>query len=98
MADQYAPKTEQVRRYWQYGANAWADGVARDDDMHPVDGSIGEEFDRWLAVHDAQVLRDAADRIHAIHGGTSRASEYHHDYAERLQDEAARMAGGTSDA
>lgn len=52
----YTPTTEQVRRYWQYGANAWADGVARDDDQQPDmtqesgSSSIGEEFDRWLGA------------------------------------------------
>lgn len=103
MADQYTPKTEQVRRYWQYGANAWADGVARDDDMHPVDGSIGEEFDRWLAARDAQVLRDAAD---ALDASASRMDPKHPielSYinctridAQELRHRADRIEGGTS--
>lgn len=52
----YTPTTEQVRRYWQYGANAWADGVARKDDQQPNmtsetgSSSIGEEFDRWFSA------------------------------------------------
>ena len=53
----YTPDTEQVRRYWQYGANAWFDGVARDDDTGP-DGSIGAEFDRWLAGVKADARRE----------------------------------------
>lgn len=63
---EYTPSTEQVRRYWQYGVNAWMAGVADDRDDGP-DGSIGAEFDRWLKAHDAKVaaatLREAADDV-----------------------------------
>lgn len=47
-SDTYTPNTDQVRRYWQYGANAWADGVAHDDDRQADGSSNGAEFDRWL--------------------------------------------------
>lgn len=54
MSEPYTPTTEQARRYWRYGANAWLDNVARDDDAGP-DGSIGAEFDRWLDQVRAEV-------------------------------------------
>lgn len=63
---EYTPTTEQVRRYWQYGANAWADEVARDDDTQVDGSSIGAEFDRWLS----QLLAETWDE-----GYTARASE-----------------------
>lgn len=62
----YTPTTEQVKRYWLYGANAWSAGVASDRDVpDPVDGDLpSAQFDRWLAEHDrevaAQALRTAA--------------------------------------
>lgn len=69
---EYTPTTEQVRRYWQYGANAWLAGVADDRDDGP-DGSIGAEFDRWLDAHDrevrAEALSEAADWLAGMDDG-----------------------------
>lgn len=58
---EYTPNTEQVRRYWQYGANAWSAASADDRDLV---GSIGAEFDRWLAAHDAEVKAEAWNEGH----------------------------------
>lgn len=53
----YTPTTEQVKRYWMYGADAWARGVAGlSDEPDPAYGvRPSEQFDRWLTAHDAQV-------------------------------------------
>ena len=60
----YTPSTEQVRRYWQYGANAWLAGVASDDDRGP-DGSIGAEFDRWFESERRKAKAEGWDEGHA---------------------------------
>ena len=59
MVNEYTPTTDQVRRYWQYGANAWADEVARDDDTQADGTSIGAEFDRWMNQVKAEVWDEA---------------------------------------
>lgn len=46
----YTPSTEQVRRYWLYGANAWRDEVAHDED----ENGAGAEFDSWLSTIKSQ--------------------------------------------
>jgi hypothetical protein len=55
---EHTPKTEQVRRYWQYGSNAW---LAESADDRDPDGLFGAEFDRWLTAHDAEVKAEAWD-------------------------------------
>ena len=54
---EYTPKTEKVRRYWQYGSNAWLDSLANDRDP---DGLFGAEFDRWLAEVKAEAWNEGA--------------------------------------
>lgn len=49
MTDHYKVTTEEVRNHY---IEIW--------NPDPMDEEIGKEFDRWLADHDAQVLRDAA--------------------------------------
>lgn len=48
---EYTPTTEQVRRYWLYGVDAWANGhAALSDTPDPVTGDKpSAQFDRWLA-------------------------------------------------
>jgi hypothetical protein len=56
---EYTPKTEQVRRFWRYGANAWLNSSADDRDRGP-NGSFGAEFDRWLAEVKAEAWDEGA--------------------------------------
>lgn len=70
----YTPTTEQVRRYWQYGANAWLAEHATDNDDGP-DGSIGAEFDRWLAAHDRAVQAKAWDEGEAARAALARVTD-----------------------
>lgn len=66
---EYVPNTEQVKRYWLYGAEAWARDVAiLIDKPDPADGvRPSEQFDAWLKRHDREVaaktLRYAADDL-----------------------------------
>lgn len=56
MTDENTPSTEDVRNWFAYGSGP----------RHTWDESR-QDFDRWLAAHDAQVraeaLRDAADAM-----------------------------------
>ena len=65
---EYTPTTQQVRRYWQYGANAWS--AASADDRDPVGQRFGAQFDRWLAAHDAEVKAEAWDEGYSAGNNT----------------------------
>lgn len=69
MSEEYTPTTEQVKRYWLYGADAWSRGVAGlSDEPDPADGvRPSEQFDRWLAAHDAEIREQVAREIEAMH-------------------------------
>lgn len=56
---EYTPTTKDVREVWIYAQDITHD---EGEDFH------GAEFDRWLAAHDAEVLRAAAVELeHSIH-------------------------------
>lgn len=103
MSDEYTPTTEQVRRYWIYGCNAWLQGtasLAETADLATAE-KPSEQFDRWLAQHDQEVaaktLRDFADGIRTQEtlfigeNGTSVK------VTDLLRQEAARIAEGTNE-
>lgn len=56
MTEEYTPTTEQVREAYEMA--------------HELTGAplSDAEFDRWLAKHDAEVLRKAADDFGPNHG------------------------------
>lgn len=100
MTEQYTPTTEEVREYVEVGGEPrpWEEVTPESESKEAARAAA---FDRWLAAHDAQVradaLREAGDGVLRIHNGTSRASEYAHDYRDWLLDEAERIGGGDNE-
>lgn len=71
----YTPTTEQVRDEYVYGQ------LGRATSSRVTEESLGGEFDRWLAKHDAEVaaraLEAAADEFHArLPDGTGNGRVY----------------------
>lgn len=66
---EYTPTTEEIREYVETGGEPrpW---VELDEAEEAREKARGEAFDRWLAAHDAEVLRAAAaeleDSIHHL--------------------------------
>ena len=61
MSDDYTPTTEQVRE-------AFRTAVLHPDDID-LDDAPGQEFDRYLAAHDAEIREQALAPIRAALGG-----------------------------
>jgi hypothetical protein len=99
MAEQYTPTTELVRDIWLSALWEGIAGEGTEDAQWDEDRRLAQ-FDRWLAAHDAQVLRDAAGII------SKRESTYGNttcwvyptipSAVEALQSQADRIAAGTS--
>ncbi len=97
MAEQTTPTTEDVRSTFQWGSNACGCCATYDD-------RDGEDFDRWLAAHDAQVAKNALLTWKRMFEGytldfSSGMSMY--DHTRRLLERDAafigdRIEGGTS--
>jgi len=82
MTEQYTPTTEEMRGSW---VEAMAE-VGRDDHGLPWEQGKAkalEAFDRWLAAHDAQVLRDAATAIPHM-AGENLPARWLRDRADRI--------------
>ena len=69
----YTPTTDELRDVWadRYdGENSWADSAEK--------AGYEAEFDRWLAQHDAEIVKATEERIIALLESDCRPND--HDY------------------
>lgn len=58
----YTPTADEVRDAYRRGAFP----ILNAGDEYRTQEVMGEEFDRWLAQHDAQILHDQAVEVYAL--------------------------------
>ena len=72
---EHAPTTEEIRTHYAFGVSPDLSSMHRDR----------ADFDRWLAAHDAQVLREAAEALPGRTPVRHRVNGWLRERADRIE-------------